>query len=278
MDIKKIMIFLLLIAVSFCLFAKGVGLYLKITGGANFLNGGDFKELIKNNEIYYTSRNNESAQTNIYTSKHPFFLGVTGEIGYHFRKIAIGIETGYIERTFTVHLEPAETYKGPYIQTFSSIPVLLNFHYKIIDSSSINAYITGGLGIYLGKFISKYNLEYLDYPDEYINFHLKSTGNSPGFHVGATLEYTISKHLTLVLETRYRFVNFKNMSGKASTESSLYGFAYTDEGDLYYIVRKSNQSGMFYVGTDYNTSIFVIKEAELNLNGLALTIGCKFRL
>lgn len=278
MNIKKTIIFLLLIAVSFCLYAKGIGLYLKITGGANFLNGGDFKELIKNNEIYYTSRNNESTQTNIYTSKHPFFPGFSGEIGYHFGKIAVGIETGYIERNFTVHMEPAETYSGSYIQTFSSIPVLLNFHYKTIDSSSVNAYITGGLGIYLGKFISKYNLEYLDYPYNYINFHLKSTGNSPGFHVGATLEYTISKHLALVLETRYRFVNFKNMSGKASTESSGYGLEYTDEGDLYYIVRKSDRGGMFYVGTDYNTSLFDIKEAELNLNGLALTIGFTFRL
>ncbi|UCH94552.1 MAG: outer membrane beta-barrel protein [Candidatus Aminicenantes bacterium] len=278
MNIKKTIIFLLFIAIYFCLFAKGSGLYLKITGGANFLNSGDFKELIKNNEIYYSTRNDESAQTNIYTSKHPFFWGFVGEMGYDFGKIAIGIETGYIERTFTVHMEPAETYSGPYIQTFSSIPVLLNFHYKMVNSAAMNAYVTGGLGIYLGKFISKYNLEYLDSPDEYINFHLKSTGNSPGFHVGVTLDYSIAKHLALVLETRYRLVNFKNMSGKATMESSLYGFGYTDEGDLYYIVRKSNQAGQFYVGTDYDTSPYDIKEAELNLNGLALAIGFKVRL
>lgn len=57
------------------------GLYLKIHGGANFLDGGHLEDMIDSNEIYYEKVNSP-------TTRSPFFWDLAGEIGYSLGKFS----------------------------------------------------------------------------------------------------------------------------------------------------------------------------------------------
>lgn len=246
-------------------YKKG-GLYLKLYGGANFLNGGDFSHMIRNNE-----RNNEDLLS---TKKLPFYTDFGGELGYDFGRIGVAVEVGRISKNFHAIRDDNEFYGG-WDHTFSAVPILLNVYLKITQSSSINAYLTGGGGIYFGKYNEKWNWAYKAYEYSFQAGAEKSTGKMFGFHLGGTLEFNISKKLQLFAQSRWRFVSFKNMVGTGQIFIEHLNYITYYGGDLYYVSVTDGTSSGFYFVSDINVND-AGRKAVLKMDGLALTLGIKF--
>ncbi len=246
-------------------YKKG-GLYLKLYGGANVLNGGDFSHMIRNNE-----RNNENLLS---TKKLPFYTDFGGELGYDFGRMGVAVEVGHISKNFYAIRDDNEFYGG-WDHTFSAVPVLLNLYLKITQSSSINAYLTGGGGIYFGKYNEKWTWEYKTYENGIQIGAEKSTGKNLGFHLGATLEFNISKKILLFAQSRLRFVSFKHMVGNGQIYIDYLRYMTYYGGDLYYVSDTDGMSSGFYFVSNINLND-AGRKAVLKMNGLALTFGIKF--
>jgi len=246
-------------------FKKG-GFYLKLYGGANFLNGGDFSHMIRTNE-----RDNEDLLS---TKKLPFYTDFGGELGYDFGRIGVAVEVGRISKNFHAIRDDNEFYGG-WDHTFSAVPILLNVYIKITQSSSINAYLTGGGGIYFGKYNEKWNWAYKAYEYSFQAGAEKSTGKIFGFHLGGTLEFNISKKLQLFAQSRWRFVSFKNLVGTGQVFIEHLNYLTYYGGDLYYVSATDETSSGFYFVSDINVNE-TGRKAVLKMDGLALTFGIKF--
>ncbi len=207
------------------------------------MNGGDFSRLIETNEL-----NNEDLSE---TSKSPFYKGFGGELGYDFGKVAVALEVGSISRNFNALLDD-ENFYGNWDRTFTAVPVLLNLYFRVMDSSSMAVYFTGGGGIYFGKYLEKWRWEYKSYEHSFQTGFEKSTGKKFGFHMGGAVEFNISKRVLFFLQARLRLVSFKNMYGKGQYSIAPLGVTGVYEGDLYYIILNDSALSGFYIGSDYN--------------------------
>jgi hypothetical protein len=247
------------------------GFYLKIDGGTGFLNGGDFNHLVRTHE----SHNQDLAKTTVL----PFFTGFTGELGYDFKRIALGIEVGHISRHFSAYLED-ETFVGDWDRTFSAVPVLLNVYFKLSKSPSLNFYLNGGGGVYFGKYLETWYWRYRVQANRHQEGTEKSTGNGYGFHLGGGVEFNVSERIFLFARVRLQAVRFDDMYGEGvylvQQPGELERFAY--EGDLYYL--KSIQDGLtdLFTGTGYDKNRYSGEKALMQMSGLTFSLGIKFRL
>lgn len=147
--IWRILIILIPVIACFCPFhlsgssrmRKG-RFYLKVTGGADFLNSGDFGRMIDTN-----ASNNENLSK---IKKNAFFWSYGGELGYSFKRFSAGIEVSKVLTYFTAQFDDND-FIGPWDQKFFAIPVLLNIHFKLVGSPSVNVYLNGGVGYTLGN-------------------------------------------------------------------------------------------------------------------------------
>lgn len=278
--------FLLLVLVFVLLFEGSTGtllsaskkprLYIKIKGNVSFSSGGDFGDFVDRNDIYYNEVDIES--DNYVTTKRPFFQGFGGEIGVEVKKHAVGIGFGYISRTFKIdyHSEPdssgyTENYVGEY--EFSAIPIFLFIHYKIVDRRFIKAFLTLGEGVYLATYKDNGAIIYENADLTFANRYVKSKKNNLGFHVGASIDFNISRNLALFIDAGYRLTRFKEMKADEFYED--------DNG------QEINEDQEFYYGTNIRTgrARFTAGEAggifwdeeltKLNLNGFSLSAGVK---
>jgi opacity protein-like surface antigen len=247
------------------------GLYLKINGGTSFLNGGDFNHLVRTHK----SHNQDLAKTTVL----PFFIGFAGELGYDFKKIAVGIEVGNISRHFSALLDD-ETFNGDWDLTFSAVPVLLNVYFTLSKSPSLNLYLNGGGGVYFGKYRETWDWRYQVQENRRQGGTEQSTGTCFGFHLGGGLEFNVSKRLLFFAQVRLRAARFDDMYGEGiylvQAPGELETFAY--EGDLYYL--KSIQNGLtdLFIGTEYDKNLHSGEKAVLQMSGLTFTLGIKLRL
>jgi len=265
---------------------KKIGLYLKIRGGAGFLDGGDYNNFIESSRDYYGNLIEQYNWTDVSMTESPFFKEIGAEIGYSFNRFAVALELGYMSKNYRVENVIYQYHyhqEGRWDNTFVARPVLLNIYFKLLDYSfkkdsfhhpfSIKAYLTGGGGIYLGKHKEAYNQEETDRFSYVADFSQESTEKSFGFHIGATVDFNISPHWTVFVESRYRFVSFKNMSGNGIYGSSTSPMEY--EGDLLYVTDEYYNRSWFNLGPTGNIR-HSERKAELNLNGMTLHFGIKF--
>ncbi len=258
------------------------GLYVRISGGPGFLEGGDFKAMMDINEPFFSQLDNPSA-----TSKSPFFMSFLGEVGYSLGRFSIGLEMGRIAKTFSVqdpvnYLDPNT---GEHIQRLSALPLLLNCHFKILETSFLEASIFGGGGIYFGRF--KQTMKFRVFsteiteplPEVLANITESCTQAAPGFHLGAALEFFISNKLAFFVEGRYRLVDFKHLQGKGNSvyRNFTKGLTGNYNGDLNYNAGDGTFPAGFYVG-NFNYPGFRedLRKAKFNLVGFSLTLGGKF--
>lgn len=258
------------------------GYYVRISGGPGFLDGGDFKTMMDINEPFFSHIDNPST-----TSKSPFFMSFLAEVGYSLGQFSIGLETGRITKTFTV-LDPINyLYRntGEHSQSLSALPLLLNCHFKLLETSFLDFSIFGGGGIYFGRFKQRIKFRVLSLviteplPEVLANITESSTQAAPGFHLGASLEFFISKKLAFFVEGRYRLVDFNHLQGKGRSVYRNFsrGLQGKYNGDLNYNAGDGTSPAGFYIG-DFNFPGFSddLRKAKFNLVGFSLTVGGKF--
>ena len=221
-------------------------------------------------------------------------------------------ESGYY---YNVFIEANDLWEPEY--KLSAIPITFNVYFFIPISSIGEVFITGGVGFYFGRL--EYNEPY-EYIEEYLedyygdddtywyslidNYSYTGTYiyeakcNQIGFHGGIGFDIKLFTNISLVVESNYRYVNFKNWEGSGSDNWSWdWEYGWSDLG-LDYMSGSESESweGKIWYW-EYNDSdtakqykrIFLLEEepevsgeiknvrqAEINLNGFSLRLGIRF--
>lgn len=240
------------------------GFYVKLGGTAGFFDAGDFTRLIDNNK--------RTGKNLVKIIESPFFLGIGGELGYRFGRLAVGIESGTISGSFDARRDDV-VFRGKWNRTFSAVPLLLNLYVTLIDTSFADVYLTGGSGIYFGRYQETWTWNYTSRPGTTQNGLETGTANSFGFHAGGGVEFRIAKGVHFFVQGRYCFVSFREMVGRGKVIDNFeFPTSYYDyEGDLYYWDPGEGGAADFVIGPGSGGS-----KAVLSLKGLSLSAG--FRL
>ncbi|MCX6582395.1 MAG: hypothetical protein NT166_19660 [Candidatus Aminicenantes bacterium] len=244
--------------------------YLKVAGGAEFLNGGDYSRMTDTNE-----RSNENLSK---TRKIPFYWSYGGELGYSFKRFSAGIEVSKVLTNFTAQFD-GNDFIGPWDQKFFAIPVLLNLHFKLVGSPTVNVYLNGGGGAYFGQYRNVWRWKYKSNSNFYRVGVEVAKKRQFGFHLGGTIELAISKGVFVFLQGRVRFVKFSEMYGKGHYIDYIgYSTAHNYEGDLYYLTYTGRPATGFFLGPDFDKALASGRKALLNMTGPAISLGIKFNL
>ena len=240
------------------------GFYLKLYCTAGFFDAGNFSDLIDYNQ--------RSSNDLVKTIESPFFRGIGGEFGYRFGRFSVGIETGTISRGFDARLDDAVRY-GKWDRTFSAVPLFLNLYFTVIDTSFANFFLTGGSGVYHGKYRETWIWNYVSRPGSTQKGLETGTTSSIGFHAGGGIELRIAKGIHFFIQGRYCFVQFKKMTGRGTIVDNFeYPTSHNDyRGDLYYLPQGKGSTADFVIGSGSGGD-----RAVFSLNGLSLNAGFQF--
>lgn len=260
---------------------KKIGVYVKLRGGAGFADGGDFERFIDASTRYYNDMIGRYNWTDVTLTESPFYKELGAEIGYTFKRFAVGLEVGSVSKNVRVENAVYQYHfrqTGLWENTLSARSILLNVYYKLLKSSpsappALNAYLTGGGGMYYGRLKEFYDQQETERFHYIKDFSNESTGNSLGFHVGAGIDWNISRSLSVSVEGRYRFVAFDGMRGTGEYGSSIPKYEY--EGDLLYVTDEAYGRSWFNLGSTGEIRVSE-REAELNLKGFSLYLGIQY--
>jgi tetratricopeptide (TPR) repeat protein len=264
------------------------GLYLKLRLGQGMMDGGDYGRITEASQNYYGGLIERYNWDNITMSGGTVFKEQAAEIGYLFKKWGFALEWGRISRNFRVENAIYQYHarqEGIWDREFIAVPFLLNVYYRILHVSpgkslfskpfSIDAVILAGAGLYKGTYKENYDQQDIGAFSIFHDYSDESKQNTIGFHAGAAVEFNITSHWTLFVETRYRFVSFKNMYGRGVYTSSSSRFDY--QGELYYVTDEYYNRSFFNLGPTGDLR-HTEQKAELNLNGFSLNVGIRFNL
>jgi len=252
-------------------------LFIKFRGNINFLDGGDFNDMIDEDRVYFDGLINSGKDYVITTETNSFFTGYGVEIGLEAGKYAVGIEIGFLVREYLIDFSLSEqqwNYRADYIwdQKFNAIPIIVNHYFKIINSKFITSFVTIGGGIYLSKIAYSRNDTYLNETISFANTNLEARRNFLGLHLGVTMEFNFTSNVVLFIDAMYRYVGFKNYSATLNYEND--NLSIEVEGDLFYLINKNSGKGKFWVG-NYDEEVWDEYPVSLNMNGFSLAAGIK---
>lgn len=150
---------------------------------------------------------------------------------------------------------------GPWEQKFFAIPVLLNLHFKLVGSPSVNVYLNGGGGVHFGQYRNVWRLKY--------------KSNSTFYQVGVEVNKK-KQGVYVFLQGRVRFVKFSDMYGKGQVIEYIGNSTeHNYEGDLYNLTYTGRSMTGFFLGPDFDKAIASGRKALLKMNGPSLTLGIK---
>jgi len=139
--------------------------------------------------------------------------GINGEYGQFIHPSSTGY-TGSI----TFHPDFSADIFGVYLSLSYAIPLREAFGISLF----------GGGGYYFGKMTIIEEGRVVENPDDspgfgYFANRFKSNINSPGFHIGASLDLKVNDGLVLYIEGIYRMLEFKKFDAQSRTASEVEG-------------------------------------------------------
>ncbi len=226
--------------ISFCL-----------SGGINNIDGGDLNSNIRDSNTRYEALNMITDPYNniMHWKEMKWMPHLKGEFILRiFKQVGLGLGFEYITKTnprrstlsrfrgrgegTTMESFSTFSWSGQSEHKLTVLPITFNVYYFIPIGRVVEAFITGGVGYYMGdiKFdesSSAYGAETYDYftasgdfveslryqnhKDSTFEFEVKS--NTIGFQGGLGFDCKISSAISLIFEGNYRFVSFENWEG-----------------------------------------------------------------
>lgn len=273
-----------IMAVVLCLFLSTVafsaGLSFKATGGLSLLMGGDWNDIIEGENAFY-----QHNLTSVSSTLEKLSMGLTfeGELIYHVTEnIGIGIGSGYITASKDsavagqLGVFPISLALKP---TVTAIPIMLNLHYFMPVSPTINVHLYAGPGLYLSTVKLSDHTVFGGLADLTSEF-LPESKAVFGVQGGIGLELAVSNNVWLVVDAQGRFVNISELVGDLTTTGTVLGFPVSDtetNQTLWYDEFES--SGVWYAeftlastqpsGADVRN----VKAASIGLTGVTFQAG-----
>jgi len=252
-------------------------LYIKVKGIAGWGNGGHFQTYYDDNTLYFNSLMESNSDYQITQSKPGNYLGYGGEIGLETRHYAVGIAVEYFKKDFQIdynYEDSASSFRNQYIKdhSFIAVPLFLFIHYKVVNTRFLKAFVTIGEGVYLTQYQEEMNQTFTGASLTYAYSKMECERNALGFHLGATIDFSITSNLALFIEGGYRYVSFKDIPGKYYYENNI--TSYIQEGNMFY---GKNAEGWprYHITQPAEGSGWETIPAEFNLNGFHLHVVIK---
>jgi len=247
-----------------------------ILAGANFSAVGDLNTGARGLADYYSAVIGIPGTDEVGGLHLTYILG--GEISYSLMPglfVTFGLDYFAGRRSsrmeFAAGVSPDVLLTRPRIQ---ALPVKLGLAYYPLPY----LYLKGGLQYYFVSANYLYRYEKNLYWQEWQG---DAKARGVGASVGAGGEYEFYPGLFLVGEAEFRFARFNGFTGKDITINSE-GESYTEQGTLYYFLADAAGQGDFPLvfirgSLPAEPGISEPREARVNLNGMSLKVGIRFR-
>ncbi len=274
-----------IVAVVLCLFlstfAFSAGLSFKATGGLSLLMGGNWNDIIEGENALYLHL---LGSTSSNFEKLSMGLTFEGELIYHVTEnVGIGVGSGFITASKDSTLEgtllgfPLTIGLKP---TVTAIPIMLNLHYFLPVSPTMNVHFWAGPGLYLATVKLDNTLVYPGLLIDTLTTFRPESKAAFGVQGGIGLELAVGSNVFLVLDAQGRFVNISDLVGDVVTTGTVFGFTVnqTDTNQtLWY--GEFNTGGTFYAEYDLDTTqpsgsgVRNVKEGAFGLTGVTFQAG-----
>lgn len=278
---KAIAVIILCLSLSVASFAMSFAI--KVTGGPNFLFGGDYNKIAED-------------------ANHPMYgpipLSVSGEIkklslawnfGAEFimnftDRLGLGLGVGYLTASNDSSLTASlmiisESYN--YKPSFSVVPITLSFHYSLPLSRSFRAHFSAGPGLYLSQF--KFQNHYI--MSMLLTDVTETFDSNTRLFVGAQgslgLEYALSPRVWITLDVVGRLAQMDNLSGTHTFSGMLLGITGNVSFDNHTFYYFETNGGAQYAIQDHLPSgadVTNAHTASFSLSGVGAVVGVKINI
>jgi hypothetical protein len=170
--------------------------------------------------------------------------------------------------------------------SFSAIPVRFGVFYDLVQAGRFSLAANAGLGLYFAKWkeLENYNSESSGIPFDG-RYETNMHATRLGFHGGLSLEYRLSRGISLVVEGFGRYARFSGFQGSWRQTNSG-GLDVTYEGKLYYYEWEENGKTYSWIEffekdpkeTNTSTPIKNSRLAVIDFSGFSLRAGIKITL
>lgn len=272
------------------------GFSLKITGGYGTMAVGDYNTVGKDVEqylddlisefiwIFPPSRTGEFKKINMGLDfEGELIMDLGGTFG-------IGIGVGYIRRSreSELGLSLAGAFSMSYFMdpTVAVIPIETSLYFFPPIASSLDIYLYGGVGYYMGKITSTFRRDYeeVGFSPYWEKSESEFKDKGLGFHGGIGLEFKLVPKVGFFIEGRARYCKLKSWEGD-STFTDSDGSTYSESGTLWYYEAQYVDTGKYYSkfilleegNSPGGIGVRNVREFEFNLAGVSLRTGIRIK-
>ena len=196
----------------------------------------------------------------------------------------IGVGVGYIRRSNESEIGFPDPVLGSISYFFEPkitvIPLNLSLYFFPPIAGSMNIYLYGGFGYYMGK--TKLNTRLTRADGYFENYEGEIRDKGLGFHAGAGLEFNIAPKIAIFIEGKGRYCKLKSWQGD-STLTDSDGWTESESGTMWYYEVQSLDTGKWYsqiaLQEDKPSRVDIrdIREFKVNLTGISLRTGIRIK-
>jgi len=264
----------------------GSGFSLKLSGGLNYLMGGDYNDIVQGQNGSYHS----SAMLSVSSDLKKLNLGwnASAEAIMNFTdNLGVGLGVGYISASNESTLSASAgvlTLDATNRPTISAVPITLNVHYFLPIGPTMNVHFFAGPGVYFGsvKFENEVSIPLL--ATDYTSSIKPDSSTAFGAQGGLGLEIGLSSSIFLVFDIQGRVVSFTNLKGPWTITGTVLSIPInlSGAGTLWY--QESLSSGTYYAGwvikatQPAGTGLRNVHAASFSLSGVSAQLGFRIAL
>ena len=264
----------------------GSGFSLKLSGGLNYLMGGDYNEIIQGLNDWYHNATSASISNDFKKLKLGWNAGA--ELIVNFTdSLGLGLGVGYISASNKTTLTAsvgAISQVDTYRPSISAVPITLNFHYFLPVGPRMNIHFFAGPGLYLGSVKLDNELIVQALATDYTASLKPDSSTAFGVQGGLGLEIGLSSNIFLVLDVQGRFAKFTELKGPFTVSGTAYGLPINISGTGTIWYKEKLAGGTYYASWDVDaaqptgTDLRNVHAASFSLSGISAQLGFRIAL
>lgn len=257
---------------GFCLLSQAQAssrLSFRITGGLNWLDGGDLNagaEGVFDFYEYFAALLGVSHEGDFSPARLGMNFG--GELVFMITpRVGVGLGAGMLSAVKNPAMEwtdGGDRGEMRYRIKASAVPIRLSFHYVIPASSRMNVFLNAGLGAYPAKV--EYSVIWTEDGSPTGSFGLDASKLGMGFHGGMGLECALTTIFGIVAELAGRYSSFAGFDAEVTDG--------TESGQLYYLESDFlSRTFATLAISDTKPPGSNVREAKISFTGFSVTAG-----
>lgn len=262
-------------------FFQGIGLHIKLSGAQNYFGAGDID---KGTGGFFDSMVDFVSTTGYTLEKvpAPFHTAsdISGDIIFYIKpRLGIGLGVSYIyarkANTIRVYGERKIIWKYQIDShpKISAVPIRLGLFFTHPIHRLFSVSLSGGLSLYLTKYLFSLSSEWDDVKNVYQNANAKGLG----FQGGIGFEINLNPRAVLFIESQGRYAKISNFKGGQIDRKRVHSeYVYSEEkGTLYYM--EDEKYSYLAIYKDEPSGLKTVRKATFDFSGFSLRAGLIFK-